>query len=90
MKDEEAGMYNFIVVGAGSAGCVTVNRLSADGHFRVCLIKAGSDDRIPRIRIPAEITQLIFGQTLRVLCESIKVARGVLSRAAFDGTRGTE
>jgi choline dehydrogenase len=48
----EIGRFDYVIIGAGSAGCVLANRLTADPAVRVLLIEAGTRDTYPWIHIP--------------------------------------
>ncbi|MGB3541021.1 MAG: GMC family oxidoreductase N-terminal domain-containing protein [Mesorhizobium sp.] len=63
MGNEETENFDYVIVGAGTAGCVLTERLSAAGHS-VCTLEAGPVDRNPLIHIPAGYIKNIYSKTL--------------------------
>ena len=49
--------FDYVIVGAGAAGCVVAHRLAEDQHTRVLLLEAGPSDRSPLIHMPAGFHQ---------------------------------
>jgi len=55
-------IYDYIIVGAGSAGCVLANRLSENGKYTVCILEAGPADKTPLASIPAAFGGFMFSK----------------------------
>jgi choline dehydrogenase/4-pyridoxate dehydrogenase len=54
--------YDYVIVGAGSAGCTLANRLTADSRARVLLIEAGGWDRHPLLKLPLGWGRVLLGR----------------------------
>ncbi|TWT14028.1 GMC family oxidoreductase [Reyranella sp. CPCC 100927] len=56
--------FDYIIVGAGAAGCVLANRLSASGQHRVAVLEAGGPDRHIWIKVPAGFNKTVYDPKL--------------------------
>ena len=65
-----AEQYDYVIVGAGTAGCVLANRLTACGKYTVCLLEAGPSDWNPMIHIPAGFMKTIANPSVNWLYQS--------------------
>jgi len=60
----EGASFDYVIVGAGSAGCVLANRLSADGKYSVLLLEAGGNDNNLNIHIPILVANILRDERL--------------------------
>jgi choline dehydrogenase len=74
--------YDYVIVGAGTAGCVLANRLSADGKARVLLIEAGGSDRTIWIQLPIGYGRTFFDPRINWMYDTNPVA-GLNDRTSY-------
>ena len=77
-----ADLFDYVIVGAGSAGCVLANRLSEDPAIRVLLLEAGASDRHPYIQAPAGFIKTFQNPRFN-WCYSTEPVAGADGRAIF-------
>ncbi len=66
----DAGTFDYIVAGAGSAGCCVAARLSENGRYRVLLLEAGGEDRSFWIHLPSGYSRLFANPRVNWMFES--------------------
>src|SRR5690606_28288418 len=71
--DNSVDQYDYIIVGAGSSGCVLANRLSDGGRHRVLLLEAGGSDRRFWVQVPIGYGKTYYQQAVNWMYLTDKV-----------------
>ncbi|NUB45023.1 GMC family oxidoreductase N-terminal domain-containing protein [Fertoebacter nigrum] len=79
--------FDYLIVGAGSAGCVLANRLTEDGRMTVALIESGGRDRSPLIHVPLGVAGLIRHPRLNWLHKTVPQRHAAGRRIAMPAGR---
>lgn len=79
-------VYDYIIIGAGTAGSVIAGRLSEQGKFSVCVLEAGPPDRNPFIHIPAGVLYTLRNPAINWMYQG--VASPGLNGRAINHARG--
>lgn len=74
--------FDYVIVGAGSAGCVLANRLSADPGVTVCLLEAGGRDWHPYIHMPAGFMKTFYMKSVN-WCYDMEPSAGTAGRSIY-------
>jgi len=69
--------YDFIIVGAGSAGCTLANRLTENGRYTVLLLEAGGSDKKFWIHVPIGYGRLYYDRRVNGSGQNMGVMRRV-------------
>ncbi len=74
--------FDYVIVGAGTAGCVLASRLAADGKTTVLLLEAGGSDRTVWIQLPIGYGRTFFDRRVNWMYDTAPVA-GLVGRSSY-------